>query len=220
MMAATPGPSCSSRRTAPAVPQGTRLLTRITRPLRGQPAAPGPVIPPDMLDFDADPALQSATVFETAARTTVDPDHNELRFHTWGNASCCLARGATEAWLYGLPAVGGANRDAYRPQLAIGDYLSIEEVRGVATGIPADADPTHRQVVRIEAVEDTDDPVYGVTLTDGQLNLLAAAGDPPLPLQRVVWREADALRSEEHTSELQSLMRTSYAVFCLKKKIQ
>src|SRR3546814_7749454 len=30
--------------------------------------------------------------------------------------------------------------------------------------------------------------------------------------------EAEALRSEEHTSELQSLMRISYAVFCLKKK--
>src|SRR3546814_10380579 len=28
------------------------------------------------------------------------------------------------------------------------------------------------------------------------------------------------VRSEEHTSELQSLMRTSYAVFCLKKKKQ
>src|SRR3546814_4940905 len=28
----------------------------------------------------------------------------------------------------------------------------------------------------------------------------------------------DTLRSEEHTSELQSLMRNSYAVFCLKKK--
>src|SRR3546814_8511581 len=28
----------------------------------------------------------------------------------------------------------------------------------------------------------------------------------------------DAVKSEEHTSELQSLMRTSYAVFCLKKK--
>src|SRR3546814_3319082 len=28
----------------------------------------------------------------------------------------------------------------------------------------------------------------------------------------------DKLRSEEHTSELQSLMRISYAVFCLKKK--
>src|SRR3546814_3385373 len=30
---------------------------------------------------------------------------------------------------------------------------------------------------------------------------------------------ADRPRSEEHTSELQSLMRISYAVFCLKKKI-
>src|SRR3546814_4270646 len=29
---------------------------------------------------------------------------------------------------------------------------------------------------------------------------------------------ADLGRSEEHTSELQSLLRTSYAVFCLKKK--
>src|SRR3546814_1543283 len=30
----------------------------------------------------------------------------------------------------------------------------------------------------------------------------------------------EGLRSEEHTSELQSLMRISYAVFCLKKKKQ
>src|SRR3546814_2543286 len=37
-------------------------------------------------------------------------------------------------------------------------------------------------------------------------------------LQSVISILADA-RSEEHTSELQSLMRTSYAVFCLKKKI-
>src|SRR3546814_4213558 len=31
-------------------------------------------------------------------------------------------------------------------------------------------------------------------------------------------REPEGDRSEEHTSELQSLMRISYAVFCLKKK--
>src|SRR3546814_4173992 len=31
-------------------------------------------------------------------------------------------------------------------------------------------------------------------------------------------RGGPAIRSEEHTSELQSLMRISYAVFCLKKK--
>src|SRR3546814_7531770 len=30
--------------------------------------------------------------------------------------------------------------------------------------------------------------------------------------------DAESVRSEEHTSELQSLMRISYAVFCLKKK--
>src|SRR3546814_5471931 len=31
-------------------------------------------------------------------------------------------------------------------------------------------------------------------------------------------KDRDGRRSEEHTSELQSLMRISYAVFCLKKK--
>src|SRR3546814_3948037 len=35
----------------------------------------------------------------------------------------------------------------------------------------------------------------------------------------VLGKFADLYRSEEHTSELQSLMRISYAVFCLKKKI-
>src|SRR3546814_10600856 len=38
--------------------------------------------------------------------------------------------------------------------------------------------------------------------------------DPDLPPDR-----GEDPRSEEHTSELQSLMRISYAVFCLKKKI-
>src|SRR3546814_5353772 len=40
----------------------------------------------------------------------------------------------------------------------------------------------------------------------------------PLPLIRRTRCPAE-MRSEEHTSELQSLMRISYAVFCLKKKI-
>src|SRR3546814_10869323 len=40
-----------------------------------------------------------------------------------------------------------------------------------------------------------------------------------LPAGELV-RELRAVRSEEHTSELQSLMRISYAVFCLKKKKQ
>src|SRR3546814_2883179 len=45
----------------------------------------------------------------------------------------------------------------------------------------------------------------------------SAVGVNALPLGAPV--EIDAMRSEEHTSELQSLMRNSYAVFCLKKKI-
>src|SRR3546814_7361640 len=46
----------------------------------------------------------------------------------------------------------------------------------------------------------------------------AAAGvaTPLAPSRRGI--ELDSQRSEEHTSELQSLMRISYAVFCLKKK--
>src|SRR3546814_5587824 len=35
---------------------------------------------------------------------------------------------------------------------------------------------------------------------------------------RAIFRQQQLRRSEEHTSELQSLMRISYAVFCLKKK--
>src|SRR3546814_8517259 len=37
-------------------------------------------------------------------------------------------------------------------------------------------------------------------------------------MSRLPKRYGDGVRSEEHTSELQSLMRISYAVFCLKKK--
>src|SRR3546814_8636744 len=41
----------------------------------------------------------------------------------------------------------------------------------------------------------------------------------PVPGDRTSWGAFEMLnRSEEHTSELQSLMRISYAVFCLKKK--
>src|SRR3546814_1299359 len=53
------------------------------------------------------------------------------------------------------------------------------------------------------------------TVRDGAIQVFASAG--PL-LDESTWLSKAAIRSEEHTSELQSLMRISYAVFCLKKK--
>src|SRR3546814_10390083 len=41
---------------------------------------------------------------------------------------------------------------------------------------------------------------------------------PRLAMPRLFTTSPKSRRSEEHTSELQSLMRNSYAVFCLKKK--
>src|SRR3546814_9748864 len=49
--------------------------------------------------------------------------------------------------------------------------------------------------------------------TVGQIAAKPGADDP-----RDANGDAEHQRSEEHTSELQSLMRISYAVFCLKKK--
>src|SRR3546814_8709801 len=69
------------------------------------------------------------------------------------------------------------------------------------------------------------DPLLSIALSHGfssnfcQLEVLP----PASPLRRQVADHIDlaapgVLRSEEHTSELQSLMRISYAVFCLKTK--
>src|SRR3546814_4078612 len=64
---------------------------------------------------------------------------------------------------------------------------------------------------------------------EGRLRQQDHPGDAVAALERTVLDErrlqpvervavGEALRSEEHTSELQSLMRISYAVFCLKTK--
>src|SRR3546814_7800068 len=54
-------------------------------------------------------------------------------------------------------------------------------------------------------------PEFDVTLAYNPDSVL-------VPVTRVEGIGFTLLRSEEHTSELQSLMRISYAVFCLKKK--
>lgn len=169
---------------------GTKLSTRIVNPLRGQPAAPGLVIAPGLADFDADPALVDATIFETAAPVRLIASRNQLRIHDWGDTACCLAKGAREAWLYATEAQG-ADLVATRPDFEPGEYLLLEEVLGSRTGIAADADPRNRQVVRIELAEPTTDPVFRDRLV-GAVLTPAGAADTKLPLLHVRWREIDA----------------------------
>src|SRR3546814_5961980 len=92
--------------------------------------------------------------------------------------------------------LGAVRRDA---ELAAGFVERLPEVKSVAGG--------HVDLVADLAGEaDTEQPSRHAT-------------DSPARHRHVrkgVVRQVD--RSEEHTSELQSLMRISYAVFCLKKK--
>src|SRR3546814_5240904 len=65
------------------------------------------------------------------------------------------------------------------------------------------------------ATEGTPIVVDGVMYVTGAYSIVSAL-DPRDGHE--LWKFDPKVRSEEHTSELQSLMRISYAVFCLKKK--
>src|SRR3546814_1888208 len=103
------------------------------------------------------------------------------------------------------------------------------------------ADPAHRLAVRRDNRERTEivedilggdrllaDTAFGEgeILGDRRIEMMADHQHVEMFVDRVdrertggVGRRGDDVgRSEEHTSELQSLMRISYAVFCLKKK--
>jgi hypothetical protein len=92
--------------------------------------------------------------------------HSEMRFYTWGDAECCLPVGATsatltDAWVASSGASGDGPGGAVRAlRLQAGDVLLLEEVIGPATGNPADADPAHRQFVRLTKVTTGVDPLY------------------------------------------------------------
>src|SRR3546814_4474990 len=63
--------------------------------------------------------------------------------------------------------------------------------------------------------------LHGLTVKGNALFRRSRVRDPLTGAKRRISGDAPVeadVRSEEHTSELQSLMRISYAVFCLKKK--
>ena len=131
--------------------------------------------------------------------------HNEIHLYSWGRRECCLPVGSRRATLLdqwvGAPAdaraagpataappAGVANRPPRALQLAVGSVIVFEEVFGPHTGVPADADPKHRHVVRITKVTPTEDPLYSVQVgPDGAQQSL------PTPLLEIEWAGADAL---------------------------
>ena len=93
-----------------------------------------------------------------ATHISIFKAHSEIKFYTWGDAECCLPRGATRATLLDQapPASGGgatAEPQRMLEHLKIGDVLIFEEVKGPTTGNPADADPAHRHAVRLTRVD-------------------------------------------------------------------
>ena len=137
-------------------------------------------------DRDAIPT-GSVTVFEPLLPGPTQPfavfaAHGRIEFYTWGDCACCLPKGATHAtlldhWAGPQPDSGERQR---RLHLRADDVLVLEEVIGPSTGDPADADPAHRQAVRLTRVTAAVDPLYD-------------AADGGRPVLQVEWCPQDAL---------------------------
>ena len=115
---------------------------------------------------------ENPIVFETMHDQALFAGNNVMSFYTWDDSQCCLPKGATRATLQaqtGNPPIS----------LAAGDLLLFEEIAGPESGNPADADPTHRHVVRLQSVTNSTDLLNGQTVVEVEWY----AGDAlPFPL--------------------------------------
>src|SRR5262249_52043288 len=130
-----PGPSTGSASRSP----GTMLLTRGSL---GAAALSS--------DQVAVVLREGSLAFESMHDVVLWHSHNSMSFYTWSDDQCCLPAGATEATL---------RNDKKDIHLAPGDALVFEEVISPVTGQTADADPTHRAVVRLTSVIPGTDPL-------------------------------------------------------------
>src|SRR3546814_2400949 len=112
-----------------------------------------------------------------------------------------------------------------RAAAASGLELEAVAVRGVAPG--AASRPWTANVVGVGEASAAFDPLNGFALHGLQLGLVHLIASFPADgamaarrgeYNRLMTMHVARVRSEEHTSELQSLMRTSFAVFCLNTK--
>lgn len=128
--------------------------------------------------------LAGVQVFEPMWDQILYPELNQMSFYTWGDANCCLPRGATEATLYG----------SY-PNLQPGDVLIFQEMLGPQTGEAADADLRHRCAVRLTQVATQDasgnplvDPLF-----DQSGKPIQSPAQSPTPVTEIQWSQDDAL---------------------------
>ncbi len=162
------------------IPVGTPLFPLVSGlPVSISPGAVDPAEAACQIGLLPPPAAQllrsSTIVFMTMQALTLYQEQNEIQFYTWGDSSCCLADGATEATLLGTLTT-----------LQPGAVLVFEEVMGPNTNDPEDADPRHRWAVRLTGVERTDhrggllkDPLFDQGIT----KITWAPEDaPPFPI--------------------------------------
>src|SRR3546814_3562710 len=90
-----------------------------------------------------------------------------------------------------------------RPEIVIKPRFDLAASPGVTTAALS-------QTIRVATIGDIDQNSAKFSLSDRQIPIRVAVAENSR-------RDLATIRSEEHTSELQSLMRISYAVFCLKK---
>jgi len=109
-------------------------------------------------------AGSSGIAFETVHPLTLVAPRSRVDVHTWSAEAYCLPAGTTGTTLVDT----GSG-------LAVGDVLLFEEIASPATGLAADADPAHRQAVRLTSVRRRRDPIEDVDIVD------------------VTWHQADAL---------------------------
>src|SRR3546814_1676811 len=100
-------------------------------------------------------------------------------------------------------AIGFALQIGYSAAFVAGEVIS----NAMGLGFASMSDPQSGQ----------SSPVIGTFLSVLATFLLLSMNGHLMLITFIV-KSYEAMRSEEHTSELQSLMRISYAVFCLKKK--
>jgi baseplate J-like protein len=144
-----------------------------------------PSMPPKVKGNERAALDAGVIVFESMQDAELFPEHNEMSFYAWGDANCCLPRGATEATLRGT-----------FNNLKIGDVLIFQEMVGPQTGNKADADVRHRCAVRLTRVTTRD--AAGKLLVDplfekGTGLPITSAAQQPTPVTEIQWSTDDAL---------------------------